>query len=122
MQRPMRIGLVFGQLSRHRGSWTLARRNAKMVNMSQDPNSAVLDRLFDPVTECFTPEVARRIVGLRAAPDVQARLDELADKCSEGTLTADERSSYEAAVRTVNFIGVLQAKARAMLATRADGE
>lgn len=93
-----------------------------MVGMNHTANSAVLDCLLDPVTECFTPEVARRIAGLRAAPEVQARLDELADKCSDGTLTTDERGAYEAAVRAVNFIGVLQAKARAMLANKASSE
>ena len=84
--------------------------------MSHRSNIAVLDSLFDPVTECFTPDVARRIASLRATPEVQARLDELADKCNDGTLTPEEHSLYEAAVRAVNFIGVLQAKARAMLA------
>ena len=84
--------------------------------MSDTSNTAVLDSLFDPVTQCFTPEVARRVASLRATPEAQARLDELADKCSEGTLTAEERGVYEAAVRAVNFIGLLQAKARAMLA------
>lgn len=90
--------------------------------MNDPLNSAVLDELFNPVTECFTPEVARRIAGLRASPEVQARLDQLADKCSDGTLTPDERAAYEAAVRAVNFIGVLQAKARAMLANQAARE
>jgi hypothetical protein len=90
--------------------------------MSHDLNAAVLDGLFNPVTECFTPEVARRIASLRAAAEVQARLDDLAEKCSEGTLTPDERSAYEAAVRAVNFIGVLQAKARAMLTNLPTGD
>jgi hypothetical protein len=83
--------------------------------MNDAPNTAVLDELLIPLTACFTPEVARRIAGLRASPEAQARLDELADKCSEGTLTPDESRAYEAAVRAVNFIGVLQTKARAML-------
>lgn len=88
--------------------------------MNNGPTTAVLDDLLRPVTECFTQEVARRIAGLRASPEIQARLDSLADKCSEGTLTPDERTTYEAAVRAVNFIGVLQAKARAMLADQAN--
>ncbi|HQU43708.1 MAG TPA: hypothetical protein PK867_12910 [Pirellulales bacterium] len=95
---------------------------ARIPDMSDRPNTAVLDSLFDPVTACFTPDVARRIAGLRATPEAQARLDELADKCSEGTLTPEERSLYEAAVRAVNFIGVLQAKARAMLGNEVDRE
>jgi hypothetical protein len=80
-------------------------------------DTAVLDQLMEPVGRCFTPDVARRIAGLRASPDVQARLDELADKSQEGTLTSEERKLYESCVRTVNFIGVLQAQARAQLGT-----
>ena len=34
----------------------------------------------------------------------------------EGTLTAAERTEYEACVRAIDFIGVLQAKARAVMA------
>jgi hypothetical protein len=84
--------------------------------MSHDASSVVLDKLFDPMAKCFTPDVARRLVGLQASPDVQIRLDELADRCSDGTLTAAESAEYEAYVRTINFIGVLQAKSRAILA------
>ena len=47
----------------------------------------VLEELFDPVGECLTPEVASELVALRAPPRVQARIDELADKCSDGALT-----------------------------------
>jgi len=32
---------------------------------------------------------------MRASEDVQSRIDELADKCNEGQLTADERAQYE---------------------------
>ena len=80
-------------------------------------STAVLDRIFDPVTECFTPEVAQRIAAMRASPVVQSRLDELADKCGEGLLSEAEREEYESLVRAVNFIGVLQAKARHILKT-----
>jgi uncharacterized protein YnzC (UPF0291/DUF896 family) len=79
-------------------------------------SSAVLDQVIDPVGQCFTPEVAKRIAALRATPAVQNRLDELADKSNEGTLTAAERDDYEALVRAINFVGVLQAKARRVVA------
>lgn len=78
--------------------------------------SAVVDELFDPVSRCLTPDVARRIADLRASPNVQYRMDELAEKSSAGTLTPDERTELEARVRTINFISVLQAKARAVIA------
>ena len=45
----------------------------------------------------------------------QRRLDELGDKSNEGTLTAAEREEYETYVRAIDFIGILQAKARAVL-------
>ncbi len=83
--------------------------------MNTSSNSFVLDELIEPVARCFTPEVARRIVGLRAPAGLQSRLDELADKCGEGTLTAEEHDLYESYVRGMNFIGVLQASARAQL-------
>ena len=87
--------------------------------MNQEPTTALLDELFDPVSECLTPDVARRLVGLRASAAVQKRLDALAEKCSEGLLSADERRAYESYLRAANFIGVLQAKARALLASEA---
>lgn len=76
----------------------------------------MLDRLLDPVGRCLTTEVARNIVDLRADPVAQARIDELADKSTAGRLSGEERTEYEAYVRAIDFIAVLQAKARAMLA------
>jgi hypothetical protein len=78
--------------------------------------SEVLEELFDPLGECLTPEVASKLVALRAPRRVQARIDELADKCSDGTLTPEERVLYESYLRAINFIGVLPAKARRLLA------
>lgn len=83
--------------------------------------SEVLEEVFEPLAECLTPETADRLVALRASPRLQARIDELAEKCSEGTLTPEERSIYESYVRAVNFIGVLQAKARRVLAAGSPG-
>ncbi len=80
-------------------------------------NSAhmVLDRLLDPITRCLTPEAARKLVELRADAAVQGRVDELADKSTAGSLSADERAEYEAYVAANTLIGILQSKARKML-------
>jgi hypothetical protein len=83
--------------------------------MIQPSNNSVVDLLLDPVGNCLTREVAERLVGLRAAPQVQEKLDNFAEKSSEGTLTAEERAEYEASLRAINFISVLQSKARAMI-------
>jgi hypothetical protein len=44
---------------------------------------------------------------------LQARIDNLAERCNEGSLTPAERDEYETYVRFGNFIAILQAKARA---------
>jgi hypothetical protein len=80
------------------------------------PDNAILDRLLDPVTDCLTPDAARQLVALRADPQFQERLDTLADKCTEGQLSPDEREEYETYVRAVHLIAILQAKARKLLA------
>ncbi|MSQ48091.1 MAG: hypothetical protein EXR78_06845 [Deltaproteobacteria bacterium] len=74
-----------------------------------------LTRLLAPVSECMSREVAKKVAALRADLDVQARVDELADKCTEGTLTAEERAAYETYLHAVRVIGVLQAQARDIL-------
>jgi len=56
------------------------------------PHLSVLSRLLDPVGRCLTPEVAQHLVSLQVDPAVQARLEELADKCTEDQLSADERT------------------------------
>ena len=84
--------------------------------MSQTHETLTLDRLLDPITRCLTPEVARRLVELHADPELQRWVDMLADKNTEGELTAAEREEYEMYVRASRFIAVLQAKARKLLA------
>lgn len=82
------------------------------MNATQTP---VLDRLLAPVGDCLNRESASALVRLRADPEAQARVSELATKCNEGMLTAEERAEYEAYVWASSIIAVLQAKARALL-------
>jgi hypothetical protein len=77
--------------------------------------STTLDRLVDPVVRTLTPEVARALIRLRADPELQSRMDELAKKCNEGQLTAEEREEYETSVRFANYLAIIQVKARRLL-------
>ena len=79
-------------------------------------NQTFLDRMMDSVSDCLTSEGARKLVELRADAGTQQRVDELADKCTEGLLTPEEKEEYDAYVRLSTFIAILQAKARARLA------
>ena len=75
----------------------------------------LFDRILDPVTDAFTPEVARRIVDLKADPEMQSRIDELATKSSDGSLTEEEVAEYKSFVDVIDLISVLQAKSQRVL-------
>lgn len=79
-----------------------------------------LDELLDPVAQCLTPEIARRLVALRAPSSVQAHMQELAAKNTEGQLSERERAEYESLVAAGTFIAILQSKARQLLANNVD--
>lgn len=83
--------------------------------MANDVASTVLNRLLDPVTQCLTPEAARRLLELRADPILQEHIDQLAEKSTAGTLSAEELSEYETYISASTVIAILQAKARDLL-------
>ena len=76
----------------------------------------LLENSLHTMAECLTPQSARRIVAMKASEEVQQRIDELADKCNEGDLSAGERAEYEMFVWVGQYISGLQASARKMLA------
>lgn len=78
----------------------------------------VLDRFLDPVGSFLTPEVARRLVRFRADARTQKHLDELAEKNREGKLGDAEREEYDTLISAIDFITVLQTKARSLLKRR----
>ena len=72
--------------------------------------------ILEQLSHCLNPEAAQKLIELRADPKTQMRIDELAGKCNEGTLTPAEEEEYDAYIYAANFIGILQKKARARLA------
>ena len=79
----------------------------------------VLDRILEPVGRALNPEAARKLVGVRLDAKTQAHINRLARKCNEGRLTPEERSEYATYVSAIDFVAILQAKARALLARSA---
>jgi hypothetical protein len=63
----------------------------------------------------MSAEGAKRLLDLRADALVQDRVDELAEKSTEGTLTLDEAREYDIYLTASTFIGILQAKASLIL-------
>ena len=76
-----------------------------------------LDRFLEPVTESFTPELARALVGLRADNELQAEIETLRQKANLGTLTREEETAYEDFVEALDVLSIIQSKARRFLAT-----
>jgi hypothetical protein len=70
-----------------------------------------LDRWLDPVGKALNPDAARQLLSLRADDATQQRVEELADRNTEGLLTEDERSEYQSLVAAAEIVAVLQAKA-----------
>jgi hypothetical protein len=80
--------------------------------------AAGLDGLLEPLSRCLDMESARRLVELRVAAPVQERIDALAERANEGTLSDDERLEYEALINAADFISILKLKARQQLASK----
>ena len=77
---------------------------------------AAFERVLAAVGQCLDRQSAEALIQLRADREMQGRIEELADKCTEGRLTSEERDEYEALIRGGNFVAILQAKARRLLA------
>ena len=77
-----------------------------------------LDGLLEPLSRCLDIESAQRIVELRVDASVQERIDVLAERANEGTLSDEERMEYEALINTADFISILKLKARQHLASK----
>jgi hypothetical protein len=86
---------------------------------ASEPTSSALNQLLEPLSRSLGSEAARQILAFRIDPAVQARIDDLADRCNEGALTAPERTEYEGYVEGISLINILKAKARRVLSAEA---
>jgi hypothetical protein len=73
------------------------------------------DRATDPIMSFFTVDQAEALIAYRGDAEIQEKIEQLAEKCSAGTLTDSERAEYEGYVRANKFIATLQSKARKLL-------
>jgi hypothetical protein len=84
--------------------------------MSTAFDTEAFEAATDPILQFFTPEQARGLIAFRGDALIQARIEELALKNSEGELNAQERAQYEGYVKANKFIAILQAKAHKLVA------
>ncbi len=78
----------------------------------------VLESYLGPLADCFTPDVARRVVDFRPDHRTEERLSYLREKANEGTLSETERVEYQEFIDALDFVGLLKARARKLLDPR----
>lgn len=74
--------------------------------------ATALDQIFNSVGDCLSVEAAAKLRDLRISDELQSQLDTWARQNAEGALEAEGRQQYESILRALNFVAVLQAKAR----------
>lgn len=79
-------------------------------------STSALNGLLDPFASSLDPSALRQILEFRISPEVQARVDELAERANRGDLTPEEDAEYEALIDAADMISVLKLKAKRLLA------
>lgn len=87
--------------------------------MQAIPETEAFERGVGPVLRIVLPEKAEAVAHFRAAPELQARIEELAGKSTEGQLTEAEKAEYAGYVRANKFVAVLQRQARQLMGAAA---
>jgi hypothetical protein len=83
--------------------------------MQATPETTAFERGVRPVMQIVLPEKAEEVVEFRADPELQARIEELAAKSTEGQLSETESAEYAGYVRANKFVAVLQRQARQLI-------
>ena len=86
--------------------------------MATTSESLAFDRGIRPMLEIVLPGKADEVIGFQADPDLQARIEELARKSTEGELTEDERAEYAGYVRANTFVAILKRQAQQITNSR----
>jgi uncharacterized protein YnzC (UPF0291/DUF896 family) len=83
--------------------------------MVANTETAIWERVIDPNEDDLSPEAARFLLRLDFGEPDHARMQELAEKSNDGTLTEDERLELQNYVRIGNVLALIQSKARLSL-------
>ena len=75
-----------------------------------------IDMVFESASATMTPEVARWLSEFRAGPRLAAKLEDLAERNTEGKLTDEELEEYSALVELGDIFSILRLRAERFLA------
>ena len=76
-----------------------------------------MDRMLEQLTGCLNAESAHRIVALRIDPEIQARVEVLADKANEGLLSEEDRDEYKSYIEMADLFAILKLKAQRLVSS-----
>lgn len=79
--------------------------------MEATSETAAFEQGIRPLMEIVLPDKRDAVIGFRADPQIQARIEELARKSTEGQLTEEERAEYSGFVRANKFVAILKRQA-----------
>ena len=79
--------------------------------MGATSETAAFEQAIRPLMEIVLPDNRDAVIGFRADPQLQARIEELARKSTEGELTEEERAEYSGFVRANKFVAILERQA-----------
>ena len=90
--------------------------------MTTHSEADILSRVIAPEQPTLSEEAARSIVALAFAQQDLERMNELAEKGRDGTLSPPEEAELDSYERVGCLLGILQSKARASLKTAPSAE
>ncbi len=77
----------------------------------------ILSRVIEPEEASLEPKVAEAVLAMGFKTRDKQRIDELAEKAREGTLSKEERVEAESYERVGHLVSLLKSKARHSLAS-----
>jgi hypothetical protein len=86
-----------------------------MNSVTTNTEAEILSRVIAPGEPTFPPDTAKIILTFDFGKEDRERMNQLAEKAREGTLTAEEQVEIDCYERVGHFLSLLQAKARISL-------
>jgi hypothetical protein len=82
--------------------------------MVTSPETMAFDRGVRPLLQLVFPDKAEAMLSFRPDPALQERIEELASKSTQSTLTDAEEAEYKGYARANKFIAILRRQAQLM--------
>jgi len=80
-----------------------------------------LNQMLEPLSQLLSVEAAQAIVSLQIGATMLARIQELADRCSEGILTEQEKAECQGYAEGAEILSLIKLKASRILREHGSG-